>query len=136
MTLGHDCVNVMQQDGGSTGVSRPGDKGGERWPVGYSPWSNNHWGPGLVTKEGRGGPLGTAPGATITGVQASTKQASWRRDRAVKLKGLNKKFRLGLGVGSVTWGLSLGGAVLGSGLATWVAKPLVGSPGHPEAWMI
>jgi hypothetical protein len=71
------------------------------------------------------------------------KQASWERALVVKPQGLNKKSWLGLGLvmvgggGGVHYlGVSPVGAVSGSGLASWVAKPLRGSPDPLEAWMI
>jgi hypothetical protein len=41
-------------------------------------------------RNGRDGPWGKAPGATIAGGQASTKQAPWGRTWAVKPQVLNK----------------------------------------------
>lgn len=53
-------------------------------------------------------------------------------------KGLHKKSVASrhLGGRDVTWGLSPGSKVQGSGLAPSMAKPLGGNPSPPEAWMI
>jgi hypothetical protein len=51
--------------------------------------------PGLVASAAGGGPWGKAPGATIAGDQAPTKQASCERTWVVKFQGLNKRIPVG-----------------------------------------
>jgi hypothetical protein len=99
-------------EGGSTKVSRPGVQGRVE----------------LASRAKH-------PGATITGNQAPTKQASWENGSG-RYDPRGEKTWFGVGVGKLPGSCPEGGLISETGLVPWVANPLGDSRDFLKGFMI